>query len=132
VTIAVLFLCCALVLASCSAVPAGTIRGELTTKTGEPSQNTGLQLLVTNSQDTANPSFTTTSYETKTDDKGKFAFEKVENGKYVILVQDFSFRLGGSVPSPEELIIRDKGNKIILIDLSGSKGIDLGALEFGE
>jgi hypothetical protein len=120
----------ALVLAACSAVPAGTIRGQLNTKAGKPSQDTGLQLL--KAQEDGSSSFVTTSYKVKTDDKGGFSFENIPDGKYAIMVLDFSFRLGGSLPSPQELLIRDKDNKAILVELSGSKGVDLGTLEHGE
>ena len=128
--VALLCLCCLLGLAACSAVPAGTIRGQLTTQAGKPFQNTGLQLL--QAQAGSDSSFVTTSYKVKTDEKGGFSFENVPDGKYAIMVLDFSFQLGGSLPSPQELLIRDQDNKAILVELSASKGVDLGTLKHGK
>ena len=126
-SILILGVCLVLMLSSCSGLPAGSVKGTLA---GNETSNVNLQLLMVTNQNGSQMSVEATDIKTVTDAKGSFVFTKVASGKYVILILNVSFSLGGQPPSIELMIIRDPNGdgKPFLFDVPASKGVDLGTL----
>jgi hypothetical protein len=117
-----------ILLSSCSGLRAGTVKGLLVDKTGAPAGKMSLQLIEVTGQQGSDLTLQVSDFKTDTDAKGSFAFEKVTSGRYVILILNMSFPLGGQPPSMAEMIIRNPDGKMLVFDLPASKGIDLGKL----
>lgn len=120
---------CILLLIGCSRVPAGTVHGKLIDESGQPVSEINLGLLSVTSQDGDELSLESTGQETSSDENGNFSFTSVNSGKYVLVVLSFSFSLG-QAPSFNlaQQVIRDENGKVLIFELSQSKGIDLGNL----
>lgn len=110
-------------------VPAGTVKGTLVDNNSQPVSNYILKLLKVTGKEGDQLVLKALDDEVKTDEKGDFAFTNVESGKYVVVVLTYS-PASGQEPTFNlaEQVLRDNDNKVLILELPQSEGIDLGIL----
>ena len=111
-------------------IPAGTVQGRIVDSSGVPAAGISLQLLEVTGQSGGTADTVTTDHKVVTDENGRFAFDKVEAGKYMIIDLNISIPLNdllnGTGPSLDTMLIRGPDGTALRIDVPASQGLHLG------
>jgi flagellar basal body-associated protein FliL len=111
-------------------IAAGTVQGRLVDKSAVAAAGNGLQLLTVTSQSGETLAVVVTDKKVTTDKNGRFTFDTVAAGKYMIIDNNVTISLNnvvaGNLPSWEQMLVLGTDGTALTFDMPASKGLDLG------